>query len=253
MSIPKLYFVGDHAPTPTTGADECKNYPLTPEEFDQNFANLRAAIFTSSFKGAWAPGTPYNLNDEVVRDGCSYICLLEHTSSVTIAPPAYPTVSNTWWYMRTSKGNTGTSGSDAVPLVWKGVLSSPPASPLLNWIFRYTVDQCVYIYTGTQWEVMVEGIPTENITYGTSYPSSPSNRDLFSNTNSGILFRYNSTNASWDVVVQGLPFSWPTAITSAKLGYLSGVTSDVQTQINSVNTALGNVASALDAINGVVI
>ena len=49
------------------------------------------------------------------------------------------------------------------------------------------------------------------------------------------------------------------AVTSTELGYLDGVTSNIQTQINAkastsyVDGLVGNINSALDAINGEVI
>ena len=43
------------------------------------------------------------------------------------------------------------------------------------------------------------------------------------------------------------------AVTSTELGYLDGVTSNVQTQINTINTTIGNISSLLDTINGEVV
>lgn len=44
---------------------------------------------------------------------------------------------------------------------------------------------------------------------------------------------------------------WPVGVTMTEIGYLDGVTSSIQTQFGAINTALGDIAAALTAINGV--
>lgn len=59
------------------------------------------------------------------------------------------------WYQMSIDGVDGQNGSDGVSIVWKGELSSSPASPQINWVYKDTDDGKVYIYNGTGWELMV--------------------------------------------------------------------------------------------------
>lgn len=62
------------------------------------------------------------------------------------------------WYQMTIDGvdgANGTNGNDGLSIVWKGDLTTPPASPVKNWVYRDTDNGRVYIYNGTAWVLMV--------------------------------------------------------------------------------------------------
>lgn len=52
-------------------------------------------------------------------------------------------------------GINGEDGNDGLSIIWKGDLSSAPANPEKNWVYRNTIDGIVYIYNGSSWVVMV--------------------------------------------------------------------------------------------------
>lgn len=49
----------------------------------------------------------------------------------------------------------GKPGNDGLSINWKGELVSPPANPEENWAYRDTNTGIVYIYSGTEWVLMV--------------------------------------------------------------------------------------------------
>ena len=62
------------------------------------------------------------------------------------------------WYQMTIDGVDGANGkdgADGLDIVWKGDLSTPPANPVKNWVYRDTDNGRVYIYNGTAWVLMV--------------------------------------------------------------------------------------------------
>lgn len=59
------------------------------------------------------------------------------------------------WYQMTIDGVDGTDGNDGVSIIWKGESASPPANPQLNWAYRDTDNNRVYIYDGSAWVLMV--------------------------------------------------------------------------------------------------
>lgn len=52
-------------------------------------------------------------------------------------------------------GVNGENGKDGLDIVWKGELSTSPANPQKNWVYRNTIDGRVYIYNGISWTLMV--------------------------------------------------------------------------------------------------
>lgn len=52
-------------------------------------------------------------------------------------------------------GVNGENGKDGLDIVWKGELSTSPANPQKNWVYRNTIDGRVYIYNGILWTLMV--------------------------------------------------------------------------------------------------
>ena len=59
------------------------------------------------------------------------------------------------WHRITADGVDGTNGVDGISIIWKGNLSTPPASPQVNWAYKDTDDDRVYIYDGVAWEIML--------------------------------------------------------------------------------------------------
>lgn len=59
------------------------------------------------------------------------------------------------WYQMSIDGVDGENGKSGISIVWKGELSTPPASPQENWVYKDTDDGKVYIYNGSGWELMV--------------------------------------------------------------------------------------------------
>ena len=112
-----------------------------------------------------------NLKGEPGKDGSSLVYKGEFTSH-----PSNP--QNGWYYRNTSDkknyvyqdnawyvmtvdgedglaGINGKDGKDGLDIVWKGDLSTAPADPVKNWVYRDTDNGRVYIYNGTAWELMV--------------------------------------------------------------------------------------------------
>jgi len=59
------------------------------------------------------------------------------------------------WYQMSIDGTDGQVGTDGVSIVWKGDSALPPSNPIINWVYRDTDNNSVYIYNGTAWELMV--------------------------------------------------------------------------------------------------
>lgn len=60
------------------------------------------------YQGTWtASGKAYKIGDEVSDGGCTWGCILPHVSSELNAPPMYPSTENTWWSLRSAKGDIG--------------------------------------------------------------------------------------------------------------------------------------------------
>lgn len=112
-----------------------------------------------------------NLKGEPGKDGSSLVYKGEF-----ISHPSNP--QNGWYYRNTSDkknyvyqdnawyvmtvdgedgldGINGNDGKDGLDIVWKGDLSTAPADPVKNWVYRDTDNGRVYIYNGTAWELMV--------------------------------------------------------------------------------------------------
>lgn len=52
-------------------------------------------------------------------------------------------------------GVNGENGKDGLDIVWKGELSTSPANPQKNWVYRNTIDGRVYLYNSISWTLMV--------------------------------------------------------------------------------------------------
>lgn len=75
----------------------------------------------------------------------------------TIDGKSYVYQDGTWYQMTIDgvDGANGKDGADGLDIVWKGDLSTPPANPVKNWVYRDTDNGRVYIYNGTAWALMV--------------------------------------------------------------------------------------------------
>lgn len=106
--------------------------------------NLKGNAGTSIiFKGSYSshPTNPEN--------GWSYYNIAEKKS--------YVYQDNTWYQMTVDgvAGANGADGNNGLSIIWKGELSVPPQDPQINWVYRDTDDGFVYIFTGTDWKLMV--------------------------------------------------------------------------------------------------
>ena len=57
------------------------------------------------------------------------------------------------------KGDKGDDGAPGVSIYWQGEFNSHPANPQLNWAYYNPIDGIAYIYNGTEWVVLIMGIP----------------------------------------------------------------------------------------------
>lgn len=67
-----------------------------------------------------------------------------------------PYIQNDFWYIDGTSTGIKALGEDGSSIVWKGESSSAPANPELNWCYRNTSDNKVYIYNGTNWVIMTQ-------------------------------------------------------------------------------------------------
>lgn len=75
-------------------------------------------------------------------------------------------------------GKNGEDGKNGISIVWKGELSTPPASPQENWVYKDTDDGKVYIYHGGGWELMVaDGSDGTDGAQGATGPQGPAGND----------------------------------------------------------------------------
>lgn len=78
----------------------------------------------------------------------------------TVSKASYIFNGEAWYQMSIdgvdgANGKDGKNGKNGISIVWKGELSTPPASPQENWVYKDTDDGKVYIYNGSGWELMV--------------------------------------------------------------------------------------------------
>lgn len=59
------------------------------------------------------------------------------------------------WYQMSIDGIDGQNGTDGLPIVWKGELTSSPSNPQINWVYKDKDDGKVYIFSSAGWELMV--------------------------------------------------------------------------------------------------
>lgn len=113
------YVTGPVGPVPTMGISSTTTLApgsnatvvATPVTGGQTlaFGIPRGRGFTN--RGTYASGTAYILDDGVLYNGSSWICLASTTGN---APPNLPTTSNTWWQLVAIKGTDGTGIGDMV-------------------------------------------------------------------------------------------------------------------------------------------
>lgn len=114
-------------------------------------------------------------------------------------------------------------------------------------------NQIPYVISkGLQYEIgfgtATSGSPW-TVTRDTIHSSSNNNQKI--NVEAGMFIFIDTTKAFIDTLGSGsvsgtLPFTWPSNVSATEVGYLDGVTSNIQTQI-------GDISTALDLINGEVL
>ncbi|MCP4216634.1 MAG: formylglycine-generating enzyme family protein [bacterium] len=52
---------------------------------------------------------------------------------------------------------TGEDNEPEITITWKGYLPSPPENPEENWAYYNVLDGNVYVYNGTNWELLIDG------------------------------------------------------------------------------------------------
>lgn len=67
-----------------------------------------------------------------------------------------PYIQNDFWYIDGTSTGIKALGEDGSSIIWKGESSSAPANPELNWCYRNTSYNKVYIYNGTNWVIMTQ-------------------------------------------------------------------------------------------------
>jgi hypothetical protein len=81
-------------------------------------------------RGAWvalAIGAAMVVGDEVQDQGSTWGCILAHAKSALNGPPALPTAENTYWRLRSAKGDTGQTGASTKSIFIRDV--TKPATP----------------------------------------------------------------------------------------------------------------------------
>ncbi|MBF0545531.1 MAG: carboxypeptidase regulatory-like domain-containing protein [Candidatus Riflebacteria bacterium] len=53
-------------------------------------------------------------------------------------------------------GATGAQGALAIGIIWKGEFAYPPSVPEINWVYYNSIDKKTYIWTGTNWSIIVQ-------------------------------------------------------------------------------------------------
>lgn len=103
---------------------------------------------------------------------------------------------------------------DTIPqvggIIWKGSLSDFPNSPETNWSFYHNIEGRVYIFNGTDWDLLsqdgVDGVDGEDgisIDWRGSYssaPYSPEENWAYYNSTDGISYIYDGSN--WQILAQ---------------------------------------------------
>lgn len=101
----------------------------------------------------------------------------------TVSKASYIFNGEAWYQMSIdgvdgANGKDGENGKNGISIVWKGELSSPPASPQENWVYKDTDDGKVYIYHGSGWELMVaDGSDGTDGAQGAAGPQGPAGND----------------------------------------------------------------------------
>jgi hypothetical protein len=157
------------------------------------------------------------------------------------------------WQTLAQDGTAGNTGADGISLVWKGELSSAPASPQLNWAYYNTADKKSSIYNGSAWQILAQDGPAGNtgadgislVWKGeqSSAPASPQLNWAYYNTGDKKSYIYNGSN--WQTLAQdgaagntgadGISIVWkgelPSAPTSPQLNWAYYNTADKKSYI----------------------
>ena len=128
------------------------------------------------------------------------------------ASPAWEMANTTGVNVTGADGAAGVDGTDGSSIIWKGSLSSSPASPATNWAYYNTTDNKSYIYKSGTWYLMtVDGVDGQDGNDGTNGismvwkgasanpPASPVTNWVYRDTDNGYIYIYNGT--AWELMV----------------------------------------------------
>jgi len=142
-------------------------------------SNIKSKLYLPigiEWKGSWIDNVDYKVNDAVVFNGSSYICILDHRSSTKTVPTNNPGI----WDILALKGSDGNSQlveiDPTIPneikdgIQWNDIEDIPYS--IVNNIESYKeIDQTVleYLKDGVHWD---EIVIDSNVGIGTSTPES---------------------------------------------------------------------------------
>lgn len=95
----------------------------------------------------------------------------------------------------------GTDGLAGRSIVWKGVLSSAPNNPEINWAYYNSVSQASYIFNGKEWDYLAQSVGGDTIVHVpinwrgsySSAPMFPSVGDAYYNSTSKASYVFDGS------------------------------------------------------------
>ena len=140
--------------------------------------NLGAIKF--NWKGAYAGGTAYAVDDVVSSGGSSYVCILASTGNATS--------NGTYWEQMSSAGTNGTDGTDlSTTLTTQGDVLYRDGSGLQR-LAKGTASQVLAINSGATAPEWVDASGGKNTLLATTTISgSPTNVDFINGTNGVVI------------------------------------------------------------------
>lgn len=113
------------------------------------------------------------------------------------------------WQILAQDGSDGADGTTGGGIIWKGSLTSHPATPELNWAYYNSVDGRSYIYDGSSWQILAQDGSDGTGTGGggiiwkgslTTAPELPDVNWAYYNSVDGISYIYDG--ATWQILAQ---------------------------------------------------
>jgi hypothetical protein len=120
-------------------------------------AGIQTAATRNVNRGSWASAVVYATGDIVLDQGVSWTSLTNHTSSGTVRPPVYPTVSNTDWTILAVKGADGSNGLNgtrtAILDVYRWSAAAPTTFPAGTSTYTWATGQFTAPATLNSWSL----------------------------------------------------------------------------------------------------